>query len=278
MLCTITDICLYNARLFEIIKNLHMNLNVLALFLYMISFSGMLNKSNEIKDIYKIILFSIISLFLLYKANEETLMYIIGSIYFILIFLKLRMLSKIKNTKILKIAILLLLILFIQSIVSYQQMRMSLSVRYDNQIQERVLESKMFGTAELKENKYIEYVYMNFSYYSFVYLIENYGKFLGVSIITVLILLLIKFIKNYQTTNEDYGKFLSLGIGCFLFIPLIINFFTRIGFVNFASIDIPFIVHNDMSIIIYLMSTSIIMSIYSRKKINISSIEIKKDI
>lgn len=257
---------------FDIIKEIHINLNVLATFLYMISFVGLISKTDNIKDMTSIVAFSIISIYLLYKANEATHMYIICGIYLILSFFKLQTLSNTKNKKILKSIWSIILIIFMLNIFSYNY-KWSNVPGYSKQLQERVTESKMIGKMELKEDTYLEYIYTNFSYYSFVYLVENYGKICGIFIVSVLMFLFVKLVFNYQQTKDNYGKMLNIGIGCFLFIPTIMNFLTRVGVTNFQSVNIPFITHNDINIIVYMISISLIMSIYSKKNINVISLK-----
>ena len=244
----------------------------------MISFVGLISKASNKKDIYIIIIFAITSIYLLYEANKPTYMYIIWGIYLILTFFKLQTLPKTNNRKILKNISLVILTIYILNISFYQLERLpAREIMNYAHLQERVIDSKMIGKAELRdelqEDAYTQYVYNNFSYYSFVYLIENYGKICGIFIIGLLMFLLIKLIFNYRHVKDNYGKMLNLGIGCFLFIPSIINFLTRIGIVDFPSVNIPFLTHNEISIIIYMISISLIMSIYSRKNIDIISPE-----
>ena len=261
------DIALYDMRAFDVIEKIHINLNVFATFLYIISFVGLITKRNNIKDMHIIIVFSIVSMYLLYKANEVTLMYIIGGIYIVLTFLKLRTLPKTKSRKILKSICSIILIIFLINIFVYNYEWLQVPGDY-KQLQERVTQGKMFGELELEREPYLEYVYLNDSEYSFVYLVEHYGKICGMFIVGVFMFLYIKLIFNYQQTKNNYGKMLNLGIGCFLSIPLILNFLTRVGIVCFHSVNIPFIIHNDMSIIVYMVSISLIMSIYSRKNVD----------
>lgn len=199
-------------------------------------------------------------------------MYMVFGIYLILSLFKLQSLPNLRNRKIFKSIWFILLIIFTLNIF-FHNVNWFEVPNYSRQLEERVSESKMFGKSELKEDSYLQYVYINYSSYSFIYLIENYGKILGISIIAILSLLLIKLAFNYQQTKDNYGKMLSIGIVCFLFIPIIMSFLTITNTVNFQSLNIPFIVHSDMNIIIYMISISLIMSIYSRKNINIISSE-----
>lgn len=274
IICTLIVIVSHDFDIY-IYKKMYIDLCMLSAFCYMISFVGLISKAKNKIDIYNIIIFSIASIYLLYKANAITLMYIIGCIYLILTFFKLQILPKTRNRKILKSIWCIGLITFMLNISFYQLERMPYrEVRDYTHLQERVTNSKMIGRAELsndlQEDAYTQYVYLNFSENSFEYLVENYGKICGIFILGIFMFLLIKLIFNYKQTKDVYGKLLSIGIGCFLFIPMIVDLLTRVGLADFIRVNIPFITHNDISIIIYMMCISLIMSIYSRKNINIT--------
>lgn len=237
-----------------------------------ISFTGLIYNAKDKRSIVKVVLFSAISLYLLYKSTRASiLVYMISGIYLILTYLKLKIEQKTKNKKVFMVTFLIILSIFMLSLFTYQKDRIYKSIGledYPFEFQQRRNESKIIGKSDLKEDLYIQYCYMNFSNYSFIYLIENYGKVFGVFVVSSLLILGIKFIINYKNTKDTYGKFLSVGVGSFLFIPFGINFLQQLRIINFGNVNIPFLIHNDMSIIIYMVSISLIMSIYSKKNIN----------
>lgn len=139
-------------------------------------------------------------------------------------------------------------------------------------MQDKIINAKMIGNSENVVDE--DYYYMNFSNYSFVYLVEKYGKVLGIAIISLLAMLSIKIILNYKIIKDEYGKLLIIGLGLFIFIQSLVSFFTLLGIVNISTVDMPFITHDNVSIIIYMMSVSLLLSIYGQKNIcSIKNIE-----
>lgn len=108
---------------------------------------------------------------------------------------------------------------------------------------------------------------MNFSNYSFIYLIEQYGKLFGIFIIVIFLLLYITTAISYKSIRDEFGKLLILAIGSFTFIQVLTSLFTMLGITNIEMVNIPFITHNDSSIIIYMIAVSLIISIYGRKNL-----------
>lgn len=270
MICTIFDICFHNNHQFEILNNLHIDLNILASFLYIISFVGLINNIDGKKDKIKLLIFSIVSLLLLYKAKRITVFFITFGVYVILAIFKFYNEYKKSQDKKNIIVTCILVAMFLLGLFLNQQQATDFRQWKENPnkiLQERMDESKTFGKSKLEKDDYIQYVYSNFSYYSFTYLIENYGKIFGLLVISSFILLTIRFIKNYSKIKDSYGKLLSLGIWSFLILQFIISIFIRIGIINLQNVNIPFIVHDDLSIIIYMISISLIISINSRKNI-----------
>ncbi len=274
ILCTIVNINLYNDKAFEILNNIHINLNIMAIFMNVIAFVGLLNNIESKKGKLKAILFSIISLYLLYescKLRETILIYMNVSIYSILTYLKFKTKFNQIDKKIFVSISIIVLAIFTLSIITYQKQRIEVSrglEYYPNLLQERINESKMFGKSESEADSFLEYCYTNFSNYSFIYLIDNYGKAFGIFLLGVMMLLGVNFIVNYRKIKDIYGKLLSLGIGCFLFIQLGINILQELRIIDVGTVNIPFVTHDDMSIIIYMISISLIMSIYSKKNIS----------
>ena len=132
-------------------------------------------------------------------------------------------------------------------------------------MQDRLDSSKMIGSSDNINELDTNYYYMNFSNYSFVYLIEQYGKIIGVVIVSLFALLSIKIIFSYKAVKDQYGKLLIIGLGSFVFIQSLLNLLTILGILNIGITNMPFITHDDASIILYMMSISLIISIYGQK-------------
>lgn len=279
LLISIINLYLYDTHNYEILNNLHINLNILSIFAYIIAFSSFINSINSIdnankKNIIFISILSISSLVLLYLTNDTVLLYTLLAIYIILTATKL-LHSSSKKIKIITLSLLCIILLYAIFTVTISQPHL-LKRMYNNDIEismmrERLEKSKLIGEANIPQDVNTDYYYLEFSNYSYIYIIEHYGKIVGLGIIIMLLLLSIKLIFNYKQIKDKFGKFLILGLGSFIFIQMIFNLFTIIGIVNLGMVNLPFITHNNASIIVYMLTISLILSIYSRKDIIINS-------
>lgn len=279
LLISIINLYLYDTHNYEILNNLHINLNILSIFAYIIAFSSFINSINSIdnankKNIIFISILSVSSLVLLYLTNDTVLLYTLLAIYIILTATKL-LHSSSKKIKIITLSLLCIILLYAIFTVTISQPHL-LKRMYNNDIEismmrERLEKSKLIGEANIPQDVNTDYYYLEFSNYSYIYIIEHYGKIVGLGIIIMLLLLSIKLIFNYKQIKDKFGKFLILGLGLFIFIQMIFNLFTILGIVNLGMVNLPFITHNNASIIVYMLTISLILSIYSRKDIIINS-------
>ena len=279
LLISIINLYLYDTHNYEILNNLHINLNILSIFAYIIAFSSFINSINSIdnankKNIIFISILSISSLVLLYLTNDTVLLYTLLAIYIILTATKL-LHSSSKKIKIITLSLLCIILLYAIFTVTISQPHL-LKRMYNNDIEismmrERLEKSKLIGEANIPQDVNTDYYYLEFSNYSYIYIIEHYGKIVGLGIIIMLLLLSIKLIFNYKQIKDKFGKFLILGLGSFIFIQMIFNLFTILGIVNLGMVNLPFITHNNASIIVYMLTISLILSIYSRNDIIINS-------
>lgn len=279
LLISIINLYLYDTHNYEILNNLHINLNILSIFAYIIAFSSFINSINSIdnankKNIIFTSILSVSSLVLLYLTNDTVLLYTLLAIYIILTATKL-LHSSSKKIKIITLSLLCIILLYAIFTVTISQPHL-LKRMYNNDIEismmrERLEKSKLIGEANIPQDVNTDYYYLEFSNYSYIYIIEHYGKIVGLGIIIMLLLLSIKLIFNYKQIKDKFGKFLILGLGSFIFIQMIFNLFTILGIVNLGMVNLPFITHNNASIIVYMLTISLILSIYSRKDIIINS-------
>ena len=247
LLTTIANIYIIKNQLFDIQNYLHFDLNLLAVFAYIITFISLLNRLDikRLKTINILVSFAVVSLILLYFSNDIIIRIAVGIIG-------------------------VTLICFTLTLTVAQPHLLDRMMTSDTEVafmQERLNNSNFIGTANIVPNELTQYYYMNFSNYSFIYLIEQYGKLFGIFIITIFALLSISIIVSCKNINDEFGKFLIIGIGCFIFIQMLVSIFTLLGIINIEMINIPFITHNDASIILYMIAISLIISIYGRKNL-----------
>ncbi|MFR8753931.1 MAG: hypothetical protein ACLVGD_01695 [Monoglobales bacterium] len=272
LLTTIANIYIIKNQLFDIQNYLHFDLNLLAVFAYIITFISLLNRLDikRLKTINILVSFAVVSLILLYLSNDIILFTSTFIIYVVLLSIKLFSLHTKKYNRIAVGIIGVTLICFTLTLTVAQPYLLDRMMTSDTEVafmQERLNNSNFIGTANIVPNELTQYYYMNFSNYSFIYLIEQYGKLFGIFIITIFALLSISIIVSCKNINDEFGKFLIIGIGCFIFIQMLVSIFTLLGIINIEMINIPFITHNDASIILYMIAISLIISIYGRKNL-----------
>lgn len=272
LLATIANIYIMKNQLFDIQNSLYFDLNLIAVFSYIITFISLLSRLNikHLKTINILILFAVTSLILLYLSNDIILFISTFIIYVVLLSIKLFSLHTKKYSRIAVVIIGVTLICFTLTLTVAQPHLLDRMMNSDTEVafmQERLNNSNFIGKTNLPSNKLTQYYYMNFSNYSFIYLIEQYGKLFGIFVITIFALLSISIVISCKNTNDEFGKFLIIGIGSFIFIQMLISIFTLLGIINIEMINIPFITHNDASIIIYMIAISLILSVYGRKNL-----------
>lgn len=272
LLATIANIYIIKNQLFDIQNSLYFDLNLIAVFSYIITFISLLSRLNikHLKTINILVLFAVTSLILLYLSNDIILFISTFIIYIVLLSIKLFSLHTKKYSRIAVVIIGVTLICFTLTLTVAQPHLLDRMMNSDTEVaymQERLNNSNFIGKTNLAPNELTQYYYMNFSNYSFIYLIEQYGKLFGIFIITIFALLSISIIVSCKNINDEFGKFLIIGIGCFIFIQMLVSIFTLLGIINIEMINIPFITHNDASIILYMIAISLILSIYGRKNL-----------
>lgn len=272
LLATIANIYIIKNQLFDIQNSLYFDLNLIAVFSYIITFISLLSRLNikHLKTINILVLFAVTSLILLYLSNDIILFISTFIIYIVLLSIKLFSLHTKKYSRIAVVIIGVTLICFTLTLTVAQPHLLDRMMNSDTEVafmQERLNNSNFIGKTNLAPNELTQYYYMNFSNYSFIYLIEQYGKLFGIFIITIFALLSISIIVSCKNINDEFGKFLIIGIGSFIFIQMLISIFTLLGIINIEMINIPFITHNDASIILYMIAISLILSVYGRKNL-----------
>lgn len=244
-----------------IIENIYINPNIISTFLYILSFSAIISNIDKKMDLLKIGALVFPSLFLLYISSDKVLLTITVLAYIGILYTKITLLSK--NSKKYRkyfwigILIISLMCILILSTKPYLIRRLFNS---DNQIvQQRMNEMKLFGSSNLQTD------FTELKNYSFIYLMENYGKIYGIFIISILLLLAIKVFTNFKLVKDEFGKLLIIGLGSFIMLQCLINLFNVLNILVIGKLNLPFVTYDDCAIIINTMAISLIMSIYSRK-------------
>ncbi len=136
-------------------------------------------------------------------------------------------------------------------------------------LQKEVLDNtKLIGEAETeilsdKDN----YVINVESEYTFIYLLGKTGILVTSVLVLTIILMSIKLIKNAKNINEEYGKFLIIGLSTLFILQSFANVLMNVNMWIQSNVNLPFISYGGVSFIINIINIAIILSVYKRKDI-----------
>lgn len=136
-------------------------------------------------------------------------------------------------------------------------------------LQKEVLDNtKLIGEAETeilsdKDN----YVINTESEYTFIYLLGKTGILVTGLLVITIILMSIKLIINAKIINEQYGKFLIIGLSTLFILQSFANVLMNLNMWIQSNVNLPFVTYGGTSFIINTINIAIILSIYRRKDI-----------
>ncbi len=271
----------------------------IAVPLYLIAFIGFIvnydkNKIIKItisnkkfiinKDLIKILISSIGSLFLMVFIPSFTNAEILGISYFIITTVKIiqNKEKRIKNLTVLYGIPLLLIsfiiiLLAIESPYKFNRIKASFNPEVDpngsgwvGMLQKDILKnSKLIGKAdtEVISNNY-EYMIINESNFTFIYLLGKAGILIAGLLVCTIILTSIKLIINAKNIRELYGKYLIIGISTLYILQSFMTILMNVNMGIQTNVNLPFVTYGGVYFIVNILTIAIIFSIYRRKDIN----------
>lgn len=266
---------------------------IIAVPLYIISFVGFINnleKERKIKmkilqkcniNVVKIIVLSIISLFLLTLIPSITSTFILGLTYLIIGTVKILEGKEHKKRNILMlwgiplIIGLVLLIYIVGGRTYYICNRFEATFHPEsdtNGMGWTALNRKLiinsaqtYGEAEDMSNA-IE-LFDEGTNFAFISILAHYGWIVTVLVAVSILLLCIKLIINAIKIKEKYGKSLIIGISSMFVLQSIFNILMNLNLWTESNYNLPFVSYGGFNLIINLICLSIILSVYRRKDI-----------
>lgn len=243
--------------------------------LYVIAFSGYIynyNENNKKKtDLFKIIILSILSLLLLSLLQSLENVIILSIIYVVIATAKI-----IENKKEMIKKLFLLYgfaLIFLSALVLGVNASNNIFFKHTDEqidyIQQDILKNAQFiGESESEIFKDEELLISNESNYTFTYLLGKTGIIFSVVLIAIIILTSLLLIYNVRKINEQYGKYLIIGLSLLFILESIGNILANINPNLSLDINLPFVTYGAVYFIINCFVISIILSIYRRKNIN----------
>ena len=270
----------------------------LALPLYIIAFVGYIvdYKKNEVleikiqkrefninKDLLKIIILSIISLFLMMSIPSFANTLILGISYLIITTIKIlqsKEKRKIKLITMYGITSFIVGFIVIATIISspYKLDRFITSFvpevdpngnGYVGMLKKDILHNaKLFGETEIEAIISDVSILNVESNYTFIYLLGKAGIVITSILVFLIILTSIRLIINCNNMKEEYGKLLVIGLSTLFILQSFATILMNLNLGIQTNVNLPFVTYGGVYFIVNILSIAIILSVYRRKDIN----------
>ena len=280
------------------IGNIYIPINRVVMPLFLISFIGFIQNVGKHKvefrvldletiqidkSLIKIIILSVFSLLLLASIPSLTSAFILGIAYMIIATVKIIKDSHKKVTNLLKLCgvIFALGIICIISLTTapYRLERIVTTFYPETDPEgagwlginrKLIIESaSMFGEAEDMSNA-IE-LFDEGAEYAFTSILAHYGWIVAILLIVTIILISVKLIINSIKVKDDYGKMIIIGISCLFIFQSVFNVLMNLNLWFESGFELPFVSYGGTGLIMNMACLALVLSIYRRKDILISS-------
>ena len=235
------------------------------------------------KSLIKIIILSVFSLLLLASIPSLTSAFILGIAYMIIATVKIIKDSHKKVTNLLKLygVIFALGIICIISLTTapYRLERIVTTFYPETDPEgagwlginrKLIIESaSMFGEAEDMSNALD--LFDAGTQFAFISILAHYGWIVAILLIVTIILISIKLIINSMKVKDDYGKMLIIGISCLFIFQSVFNVLMNLNLWFESGFELPFVSYGGTGLIMNMACLALVLSIYRRKDILISS-------
>ena len=280
------------------IGNIYIPINRVTMPLFLISFIGFIQNVGKHKmefrvlnletiqidkSLIKVIILTVFSLLLLASIPSLTSAFILGIAYMIIAIVKIIKDSHKKVTNLLKLCgvIFALGIICILSLTTapYRLERIVTTFHPETDPEgagwvginrKLVIESaSMFGEAEDMSNA-IE-LFDEGAEYAFTSILAHYGWIVAILLIVTIILISVKLIINSIKVKDDYGKMIIIGISCLFIFQSVFNVLMNLNLWFESGFELPFVSYDGTGLIMNMACLALVLSIYRRKDILISS-------
>ena len=235
------------------------------------------------KSLIKIIILSVFSLLLLASIPSLTSAFILGIAYMIIATVKIIKDSHKKVTNLLKLygVIFALGIICIISLTTapYRLERIVTTFYPETDPEgagwlginrKLIIESaSMFGEAEDMSNALD--LFDAGTQFAFISILAHCGWIVAILLIVTIILISIKLIINSIKVKDAYGKMIIIGISCLFIFQSVFNVLMNLNLWFESGFELPFVSYGGTGLIMNMACLALVLSIYRRKDILISS-------
>ena len=281
------------------IGNIYIPINRVVMPLFLISFIGFIQNVGKHKvefrvldletiqidkSLIKIIILSVFSLLLLASIASLTSAFILGIAYMIMATVKIIKDSHKKVTNLLKLygvifALGIICIISLTAGAPYLLERMITTFQPETDPEgagwlginrKMIIESAgMFGEAEDMSNA-LE-LFDEGTEFAFISILAHYGWIVAILLIVTIILISVKLIINSIKVKDAYGKMLIIGISCLFIFQSVFNVLMNLNLWFESGFELPFVSYGGTGLIMNMACLALVLSIYRRKDILISS-------
>lgn len=280
------------------IGNIYIPINRVAMPLFLIAFIGFIQNVGKHKVefrvldletiqidkiLIKIIILSVFSLLLLASIPSLTSAFILGIAYMIIATVKIMKDSHKKVTNVLKlwgvIAVLGIICIISLTTAPYRLERIVTTFYPETDPEgagwlginrKLIIESaSMFGEAEDMSNALD--LFDAGTQFAFISILAHYGWIVAILLIVTIILISIKLIINSIKVKDAYGKMIIIGISCLFIFQSVFNVLMNLNLWFESGFEIPFVSYGGTGLIMNMVCLALVLSIYRRKDILISS-------
>ena len=284
------------------IGNIYIPINRVVMPLFLISFIGFkqnvgkhkvefrvldLETIQIDKSLIKIIILSVFSLLLLASIPSLTSAFILGIAYMIIATVKIIKDSHKKVTNVLKlwgvIAVLGIICIISLTTAPYRLERIVTTFYPETDPEgagwlginrKLIIESaSMFGEAEDMSNALD--LFDAGTQFAFISILAHCGWIVAILLIVTIILISIKLIINSIKVKDAYGKMIIIGISCLFIFQSVFNVLMNLNLWFESGFELPFVSYGGTGLIMNMACLALVLSIYRRKDILISSDEEK---
>ena len=107
--------------------------------------------------------------------------------------------------------------------------------------------------------------------FAFISILAHYGWIVAILLIVTIILISIKLIINSMKVKDAYGKMLIIGISCLFIFQSVFNVLMNLNLWFESGFELPFVSYGGTGLIMNMVCLALVLSIYRRKDILISS-------
>lgn len=235
------------------------------------------------KELIKTIVLSILSLFLLILIPSLTSAFVLGIAYMIVATVKILKDSSKKATNLLKlwgVALvlgMLCMVIFIGRPYLLERIMVSFYPESDPAgagwlgINRKLIidSASIFGEAEDMSNA-LE-LFDEGTEYAFISILAHYGWIVAGLLLVTIIFISIKLIMNSIKIKDLCGKMMIIGMSCLFILQSVFNVLMNLNLWIEAGFELPFVSYGGTGFIMNMLCLALVLSIYRRKDICISS-------